>query len=223
MIQQTDYTVSVDKLQESLSQLPNFDFRTAINKPAGNFFYDAWVLKDEFIGTVWEDVYNSLPVNKGEARIINLNPATCYQIHADIDDRYHLNLSGEACYLLDFDKNELHKLSTDGTWYDMDAGRLHSASNFGRLIRTQLVVRKLLTRNNLSDPVTVQLTSIGLSKDDARFIFDQTVSVWLNRANKLSLITDFAVNGSTVKFKAERNCISELQALLVSNFKMEVM
>lgn len=223
MIQQTNYNISISKLQEALTQLPKLDFRTSINEPTGNFFYDKWKLKEEFVGTVWEDVYNSLPVDKGEARIINLNPATCYQIHADIDDRYHLNLSGEACYLLDFDKNELHKLSTDGIWYDMDAGRLHSASNFGRLVRTQLVVRKLLTRNNLSDTVTVQLTSIDLSKDDARFIFDQTVSVWLNRANKLSLITDFAVNGNTVRFKVERNCISELQSLLVSNFKMEVM
>ena len=222
MIHQTNYTISVDKLQEALIQLPNFDFRTAINEPTGNFFYDQWKLKEEFVGTVWEEIYNSLPVDKGEARIINLNPATCYYSHADIDDRYHLNLNGEACYLIDFDNDKMHKLSTDGIWYDMQAGRLHSAGNFGRIIRTQLVIRKLLIKNKLIDPVAIELQSIDLSPGDARFIFDQTISGWLNSANKKSQLADFTVNGDSVRFKVERECVDHLKSLLTNKFKLEL-
>lgn len=223
MIQQTDYKLSLDILQEASTQIPNEDFRLSINTPTGNFFYDPWVLKEEFKGTVWEKVYNSLPVDKGEARIINLQPATCYQSHADIDDRYHLNITGESCYLLDFDTNSLHKLVPNGFWYDMDAGKLHSASNFGRFCRTQLVVRKLLKKNNLSNAVKVRITSTGLSLDDSRFIFDQTASKWLNHANKNNIISEFKFDKTSVEFNVESSYVSSLQEVLTENFKLEML
>jgi hypothetical protein len=223
MIQQTDYKLSLDILQEVSTQIPNEEFRLSINKPTGNFFYDPWVLKEEFKGTVWETVYNSLPVNKGEARIINLQPATCYQVHADIDDRYHLNITGESCYLLDFDNNSLHKLLPNGFWYDMDASRLHSAGNFGRICRTQLVVRKLLKKNSLVDPVKVRVTSTNLSLDDSRFIFDQTASKWLNYANKEGIISGFNFNKTSVEFNVELSHTDSLRNVLTENFKLEML
>ena len=222
MLTQTNYTISVDKVQEAITQIPTDDFRFTINQPTGDFFYDKWKLKDEFKGTIWEELYNSLPVHKGEARIINLDPASCYQIHSDIDDRYHLNLTGEACYLIDFDYNSLHKLSADGIWYEMDAGRLHSAGNFGRSVRAQLVIRKLLLANELSDPVTITLTSTITSKDDTRFMFDQNISNWLNCANKKMIINNFKVSQSSVSFNLERAYLTELQHVLINGFSMEV-
>jgi hypothetical protein len=146
-----------------------------------------------------------------------------YQTHADIDDRYHLNISGEECYLIDFDNSNLHKLSTDGNWYSMDAGRLHSAGNFGRQYRVQLVVRQLLKEVTLADPVLVRLTSTGLSKDDTRFLFDQTVSGWLNRANKEQLISGFKFNHGSVEFNIERNHIDKLQNILIKEFNLEIL
>ena len=89
MLSKTNHTVDISLFQEACDQLPSRDMKTTINCPTGNFFYDAWKLKEEFKGTVWETLYNSLPVAKGEARIIILDPAHCYQTHADIDDRYH--------------------------------------------------------------------------------------------------------------------------------------
>ena len=146
MLTPTNYTVESILFQEACRSLPNEVMKTTINKPTGNFFYDPWILKDEYKGTVWETLYNSLPVVKGEARIIILDPRQCYQVHADIDDRYHLNILGDNSYLIDLVRDIMHPLAQDGIWYDMDASFLHTATNFGRRARVQLVVRKLLKK-----------------------------------------------------------------------------
>ena len=222
MLTKLHYTVPEDLLQEAANQIPKQEWRFTINEPTGSFFYDAWRLKEEFKGTVWEKVYDSLPGQKGEARLINLAPATCYQAHADIDDRYHLNITGEECYLIDFDNTIMHKLSADGVWNDMDAGRLHSAGNFGRVTRTQLVVRKLLEITTLSNPLQVKLTSNNLSKEDARFMFDQTISSWLNYASKNKLISNFRFEDSAVFFDLEKSALEDLKIVLVTDFKLEL-
>ena len=223
MLTKLDYTVSQTLLQEAASNSLLEEGKTTINKPTGDFFYDPWKIKDEYKDTVWESIIKTLPIDIGEARIINLYPATCYQAHSDIDDRYHLNLSGEECYLIDLNNNCLHKLITDGYWYEMNAGKLHSAGNFGRLHRTQLVVRKLLISAELLDPVTVRITSSGISNDSARFLFDQTISSWLNYANKEKLISNFKFNQTNVEFSIERQQLMHLQNILINNFKLEVL
>jgi hypothetical protein len=108
-----------------------------------------------------------LPFDKGEARIIILKPGTSYYCHADADDRWHLNLQSEFGFICDIDQSVMHKLSTDGNWYDMDAGRRHTAANFGHIDRIQLVVRQLLDRNVLVNPVDIKIvlkiSSMGVS------------------------------------------------------------
>lgn len=223
MLKKLQYTVSKELLQEADGLVSTSDFKTAINESTGRFFYDPWVIRSEYKNTIWETILDTLPSPVGEARIIDLAPATCYQTHSDIDDRYHLNISGEECFLVDFNNNELHKLSADGSWYEMDAGRLHSAANFGRLYRVQLVVRKLLKHLDLTDPVAVRLTSDGLSKDDTRFLFDQTISGWLNYANKAQIISNFKFNHGSVEFDIEREHIDSLQNKLIKEFKLEIL
>jgi hypothetical protein len=194
--------------------------KTIINQPTGSFFYDPWVIKDEYKGTVWETLYNTLPVTKGETRIIILDPAHCYQIHADIDDRYHLNILGEACYLIDLVREQMHPLEQDGIWYDMDAGFLHTATNFGRRARVQLVVRKLLKQNKLKNPVEISLATTIENTDDARFIFDNTLSPWFNEANKLGFINNFDHSPISVKFNIEKDKIDSLKRMLTAEFKI---
>lgn len=218
MLTPTNYSVDTSLFQEACHTLPEQDMKTTINEPTGNFFYDPWVIKDEYKGTVWETLYNSLPASKGEARIIILDPARCYQIHADIDDRYHLNILGEECYLIDLVREQLHRLEQDGVWYDMDAGMLHTASNFGRRARVQLVVRKLLKRNKLVNPVPVTLTTTITNPDDARFVFDNTISPWLNESNKLGFINDFCHSQPGVKFNIEQDKLDSLRNILTSEF-----
>ena len=220
MLTPTNYTVDTKLFQEACYSLPKSGMKTTINQPKGDFFYDPWIIKDEYKGTVWETLYNSLPVTKGEARIIILDPNQCYQIHADIDDRYHLNILGEECYLIDLVRESMHPLSQDGIWYDMDASFLHTAANFGRRARVQLVVRKLLKQNKLTDPVEVMLSTTIANADDARFIFDSKLSPWFNEANKSGFINNFSYSTIGVKFNIEKDKLPSLKHMLPDEFKI---
>ena len=220
MLSKTNYTVDPSFFQEACNRLIHDKMKTTINQTTGNFFYDPWVLKDEYRGTVWETIYNSLPVIKGEARIIILDPAHCYQTHADIDDRYHLNIQGEACYLIDLVREQMFPLEQDGIWYNMNAGLLHTATNFGRRARVQLVVRKLLKNNKLKNPIAISLSTTIANTDDARFVFDNTLSPWFNEANKLGFINNFEHSPISIKFNIEQDKIDSFKRMLPTEFKI---
>jgi hypothetical protein len=222
MLSQTNYTVNTDLFQEACQTSPEiWQGKTVVNQPTGNFFYDSWELKDQYRNTVWHKIYDSLPVsNKGEARIIVLDPGQAYQSHADIDDRYHLNVQGSECFLIDLDKQNMHKLEQDGIWYDMDASMHHTAANFGRIHRVQLVIRKLLDKHALIDPSEITITTKMDNLDHTRYIFDNSISPWLNTANKAGNITDFEYAPSYVKFKIERACIQQLKNNLPKEFEL---
>jgi hypothetical protein len=221
MIKQTAYTVDTSLIQLACSN--DLRDRITINEPSGDFFYDPWNLKQAYRGTIWEKLYNSLPVPKGECRVIVLSPGDCYVSHADIDDRYHLNIQGNHCYLIDLDNEKMHSLQPDGIWYDMDAGRRHTASNFGRIFRVQLVIRKLLIRANLLNPVSVKLTANIKNKEHARYIFDDTLSVWLNYANKNKMISNFKFGDGIVHFVTESSLIEELKFHTPTEFTLEIL
>jgi hypothetical protein len=172
-------------------------------------------------GTIWETLYNSLPVSKGECRVIVLSPGDCYVSHADIDDRYHLNIQGDHCYLIDLDNEKMHSVQSDGIWYDMDASFLHTAANFGRCARVQLVIRKLLKQNRLVNPVSIVLTTTMPNTEHARYLFDNTVSIWLNEANKLGYINNFAYSLPFVKFDIEQDKLDSLKHILPEEFIIE--
>jgi len=149
--------------------------------------------------------------------LIKLNYGESYIRHADIDDRYHLNLTGNNCYLVDLDSLILYPLATDGIWYEMNAGKVHTAANFGNRIRYQLVVRKLLIHGIISTPVDVTITH-DVDKDEARFLFDGTVSPWLNRMNKEQLLDHFEFKNGIIKFTVEKENLFELLDILPKEF-----
>jgi hypothetical protein len=220
MLTPTNYTVDPKLYQEACNHLPTGAMKTTINQPTGDFFYDTWILKDEYKGTVWEILYNSLPVTKGEARIIILDPGQCYQIHADIDDRYHLNILGDNSYLIDLVRDQMHPLTQDGIWYDMDTSFLHTATNFGRKSRIQLVVRKLLKKNKLKNPVEVSLATSMENTNHARFLFDNTMSPWFNDANKAGHISNFSQGNIAIKFNIEQDRLESFKRMLPEEFRI---
>ena len=220
MLTPTKHTVDTKLIQEACNQLPEYGMKTAINKPTGDFFYNTWELKNEYRGTVWEALYNSLPVEKGEARIIILDPGQCYQEHADIDDRYHLNIQGDSSYLINLVQEIMYPLCQDGIWYDMDASFIHTATNFGRKARVQLVVRKLLKKNKLTKPIEIKLATTMQNTDHARFLFDNMLSPWLNEANKLGYINNFAQGNIAVTFDIEQDKLESLKHILPEEFKL---
>lgn len=210
MLTETEFKID-PKILDDLDTEFATEMKMVLNQPTGNFFYEPWVIKDEFKGTVWETILNSLPFSIGEARIITLESGRNYFQHADIDDRYHLNIKGRDSYLIDLTNKKMHEIKTDGIWYLMDAGRLHSAANFGEHPRVQLVVRKLLSKNNLKDYVNVAISPQG---SNPRYVFDNTISPWLNQANKKGVINNFNVVDHGVRFNIEKQYYQALKKIL---------
>lgn len=172
--------------------------RCQLNDPTGNWLYDPYTVKPEWKGTSLEDLLTLLEQSYsiGEARLMKMTPGTCYQSHADIDDRIHFNItSNDQSYLVDLDSKKMYQLETDNLIYYMDASHRHIAANFGCTDRIQLVVRVRLTRIDNSQFVkkTIQFRTLPAN---FRYIFDNTVSPFISKKIKtgdigfFNLITD---------------------------------
>lgn len=223
MLTRTEYKINVppSEIEQELYKLPRDDFRFTLNRPLGNPFYDPWVIKASYQDSVWDHLLKTLPSTIGEARVIILDSGQCYQSHGDIDNRYHLNLTGSHSYAVNLETDTIFEMINDGYWYDFDAGIRHSAANFGRNFRAQLVVRKLLLKNTLKDPVKIRIAS-SLSLDDTRFIGENTLTPWLNRADKQGTITDLTVKDTgVIECLIEQDQISKLTAICPKGFIVE--
>lgn len=187
-----------------------------LNSPTGNFFYDEWQIADPYKNTIIESILSELKT-PGEARVIALPPGKAYRSHADIDDRYHLTLSAEKSYLIDLQKDQMYKTEVDGYWYLMDTGIVHSAVNFGSIIRLQLVVRKLLPKNTIDNSIKVFMQPSGKGrKEKLRYIFDETISPWLNSAHKKKIIgsVNITKQNTNVEFLIDAKYIDNLKSNL---------
>ncbi len=221
MIVKTSYSINLDLIKNALESVRTFDFKTTLNDPAGDFFYDPWVIKKEFTNTIWQTLLSSLPVPIGEARVIRLKGNESYFSHADADDRYHLNLTGDKSFLIDLDLLKMYPTICDGAWYEMSAGHRHTAANFGNRDRYQLVVRKLLPHNKLKDSVNIKIVSTIIDLEEARYQFDDSVSPWINKAIKQGKIDNFNYINGAVIFDCERSEIEFLKNILPSELRIE--
>jgi hypothetical protein len=221
VITPTNYKINDELLQEAINSLPNVDSRLSLNQPNGRFFNDPWQLKTEYKNTVWQKILDSLNEQKGEARLIKLAQGQCYPSHADIDDRWHLSLTGNHSYLIDLDNNTMHKTDECGRWYSMDAGRRHTAANFGSGDRIQLVVRKLLPVPNIANPLNVKIT-LKEVLSERRFVFDDIISPWLNYAYKKGIVDNFKGEDLKATFVVEKSYFDELKILISSHFNIEI-
>ena len=223
MIYPTKHIVARDLLVAASNALPDIEFKFALNNPTGNFFYDPWIIKDEFKNTVWHEIFNSLPFeNKGEARLIKLDIERCYTMHADIDDRWHLSFDYNNSYLIDLATKKMHQ-PEPGIWYTMDAGLLHSAVHFGDKARYQLVVRQLLPKCKLIDPIDVKL-QLHDAPGNYRYILDSYISPKLNAMCKDKKVSKFnPINDKHINLTIERSSLAELNiAIAATNINIEV-
>jgi len=207
-------------VEQALKEHPVTGEGTVLNEPTGNFFYDNWKIKDLYKDTIWQQVLDTLPYSIGQARIIKLNPGDSYMAHADIDNRWHLNLTGEQSYLIDLDNKVMHECIRDNYWTYMDASRIHAATNYGSIPRLQLVVRELLFKSQQ----TINLVSIAMEpayeQHDFRYKFDKIFSPFLNRVNQQRKLADFVHNTFTLSFKLERELLDEFKKLVNTDFKV---
>jgi hypothetical protein len=180
------HAIDVSALVECLSDVEwNDANRANLNHPTGHWLYDPYEINEEWRGTPFEELLLELEqYSIGEARLIKLDPGTCYCSHADIDDRVHLNLlSNSQCYLIDLSSSKMHKLEADGKLYHMDGGRIHTAANFGSSERVQLVARIRLTDYEIADFKRVELVFTDRPYD-LRYNIDNSVSVLMSRLIK---------------------------------------
>ena len=207
-------------LDQALLAYPITEEVTVLNDPSGDFFYDTWTIKNCYKDTLWEQVLNTLPVAIGQARIISLKPGESYMAHADIDNRWHLNLTSQESYLIDLENKVMHECRRDDRWAYMDAGRIHAATNYGSVPRLQLVVRELLVKNN--NPKNLVAITIEPSYDqhDFRYKFDNIFSTFLNRKNQSYKLADFMHSKNTVSFKLEQECLEDFKQLISPEFKI---
>lgn len=204
-----------------------------ISHSTGDHFYDEWLLDDRFKGTELETLWNNLD-SPGHARIILQSPGACYMAHCDIDNRYHINLFGNDCYLIDLEKLKMYHTQADGLVYSFDAGIKHTAANFSNQYRAQLVITRRLSYNKLDDPVNV-LCVLENNKDyyNVRYPHDLKMLKYINKGIENKVINDFKgdiirslkddyveCNGDTdtfsYGFEIERNNISELEKIAKS-------
>lgn len=215
MITNTEFTTTPDKLLQANSLCQHMEGKTVINCPTGNFFYDTWKILPEYKGTVFEELLAPLK-DIGEARIVKQESGTCYYAHSDVDDRYHLNINGDCASLIDLDKNTMYPLESDGKYYLMDAGKNHSAANFGQYPRYQLVVRNLLVRAGwVYDDIEIQAAG-----ENPRFMFDKYISPILNDMNKRNVMNNFQVLPTGVRLTTNAYWAKFLKDSLPSGFQL---
>jgi len=212
MILLTEYSATPEQLKY-LQSICGGENKMVLNKPTGDFFYDSWEVLPEYKDTPVEDFLNQFN-DIGEARIIRQESGTCYFSHSDIDDRYHLNLSGDCSALIDITNNKNYFLKTDMLVYIMDAGKTHSAANFGEHTRYQLVIRKLLNKVDWVE-TTVEIHAGG---NNPRFAFDKHVSPVLNEMNKRRIISNFEILETGVRFKTNDVWFNKLKDTVPTDF-----
>lgn len=220
MITQLQWQCPPGLIEQALEECPVTGEGTVLNESTGNFFYDNWEIKDLYKNTAWEKVLDTLPHAIGQARIIKLEPGESYMGHADIDNRWHLNLTGEQAYLIDLANQVMHKCKKDNRWCYMDAGRIHAATNYGSIPRLQLVVRELLFKSSEPKDLIDVIMEPAYDQYDFRYKFDNIISPWLNKANQDCKLADFAHDFSRVSFKMERELKQELDSLSKLYFKI---
>lgn len=216
LLTKLDFSWNIDSL---LSLLPYVTWddknRCDLNQPTGHWLYDPYEIKKEWRDTEFGNLLSALPFRIGEARLMRLPPGTCYCAHADIDDRYHLNLvSSEQSYLIDLSNNEMFKLETDGFFYRMDASRVHTAVNWGSKDRVQLVIRIPLSRCD-GDDFVKRTVLIKNPPYNFRYIFDSEISPILNRAVKDNMLGMFnPINETKIDFYIDRTVFENMISIL---------
>jgi hypothetical protein len=205
-------------IEQALAECPINDEVVVLNKHDGNFFYGNWSIKDEFKDTLWKQVLDTLPCSIGEARIITLASGESYQSHADIDNRWHLNLTGHQSFLIDLENQEMFKCTRNNHWYFMRTGRKHTACNFGFIPRLQLVVREPLRESrHFTNLISVSITQ-AVPAPENHYKFDNIFSPWLNQINEEYKMTDFSPSPTLVTFKMEAELKEELERIRTLDF-----
>lgn len=180
-----DFNCDISRVLSLLSQVRwDSKNRHQLNRPAGHWLYDPYVISNEWKGSEFEKLLESIPIPIGEARLMKLGFGKCYSAHADVDDRLHVNLiSNDQSYLIDLTESKMYKLIPDGKLYKMNGGKIHTAVNFGSTDRIQLVIRIPLIKYTKDNFIT-RVIEFQDPAFNLRYMLDNTISSYINYAIK---------------------------------------
>jgi hypothetical protein len=82
-------------------------------------------------------------------------------------------------------------------------------------------VRKLLSYNSLDNPVNIKLIPTISNKDDARFVFDNTLSPILNYLNKRQMIDKFSFT-DIISLSIDEGSLEKLKNKIPKEFRLEI-
>lgn len=92
------------------------------------------------IGTWWEDFFKQLPFTVYRARLMTMQPRTCYSIHKDDTPRLHIPIKTHRQARFIFTQPpDLRHLPADGAMWWVDTRQEHSAMNGSLEPRIHLV------------------------------------------------------------------------------------
>lgn len=97
-------------------------------------------LNPQFRDSIFEKVLRSLDCPHSRARVMRLNPRSCYSMHWDTTPRFHLALETHHTSYLFFHDNVPVHIPADGHIYWVDTRKPHSAINCHSEPRYHLVV-----------------------------------------------------------------------------------
>jgi hypothetical protein len=94
----------------------------------------------ELASTYFGEVLTAFPAPIFRARLLALDPRTCYSVHRDATPRYHIaiNTSEHAPFIF-VEQNEVFRVPADGNCYWLDTREVHTAMNGAREPRIHLV------------------------------------------------------------------------------------
>ncbi len=213
MLSKTNFSFKASRLNSLLPKVVWDDKnRCQINYPLGNWLYDPYEIKEIWKGTALEELLNLVSTEYpiGEARLIRLTPGDCYLSHTDVDDRIHINLTGnDQSYLINLDNQTMYKTVPDDIVYYMDASHKHVAANFGSKDRIQLVIRIRLKRID-KPQFSTRIIKFKSFHETFRYDFDNNISNLISKKIKQGKIGFFDFNTEELFIKSDEDSFKDI-------------
>ena len=141
----------LERIKLELSSLPDFDTQIYLqgNSPdmdpfgptnGDNYLY-ADVNEELYEHPLFHIPYINSIIEEHDlvrTRVMHLKPKTGYYWHKDATHRIHIPVRTDPSCFLVFEDGVIH-LPADGSWYDVDTTKYHSALNGSKIIRTHIV------------------------------------------------------------------------------------
>jgi hypothetical protein len=131
-------TTPEQRAYDGLGSLYDFEKHVYKRDPA-EFVHFNPAFADLYFFEVYKAVVAWSPLHIGRVRLMLRRPSSCYSMHKDESERYHLAIQSNAdCYVL-FKDVGIYQIPADGNLYQLEGRWPHTAFNAGKDDRIHLV------------------------------------------------------------------------------------